>query len=64
MGIRESIDLFNSKINQTYWTEQVINTRTLVVLPVENYYKILQKSFSKVGEYKGGRLLGCDTMSQ
>ena len=53
MGIRESIDLFNSKINQTYWTEQVINTRTLVVLPVENYYKILQKSFSKVGENSG-----------
>lgn len=53
MGIRESIELFNSKIDKTYWTEQVINTRTLVVLPVENYYKILQKSFSKVGENSG-----------
>ena len=51
MGIRESINLFNSKINQTLWTRQELSPKgkilktvtNPVVLPVENYYKLLQK---------------------
>ena len=61
MGIRESINLFNSKINQTLWTRQELSPKgkilktvtNPVVLPVENYYKLLQKRFIKVGENSG-----------
>ena len=61
MSIRDSIDLFNSKIDKTYWTRQEVlpsgriskTVTNPVVLPVENYYKILQKKYVKVGEKTG-----------
>ena len=51
MSIRDSIDLFNSKIDKTYWTRQDVlpsgriakTVANPVMLPVENYYKVLQK---------------------
>lgn len=61
MSIQDSIDLFNTKINKTYWTRQNVSPtgkilKTVpnpVLLPVDNYYKILQKKYVKVGENSG-----------
>ena len=61
MSIKDSIDLFNSKIDKTYWTRQDVlpsgriakTVANPVVLPVENYYKVLQKKYVKVGDNSG-----------
>ena len=53
MSVSDNIALFNSKIDQTYWTERVINNHTIAILPDENYYKLLQKPYIKVGENSG-----------
>ena len=53
MSVSDNIALFNSKIDQTYWTEQVVNSHTIAVLSDENYYKLLQKPYVKVGENSG-----------
>ena len=47
MSVSDNIALFNSKIDQTYWTERVINNHTIAILPDENYYKLLQKPYIK-----------------
>ena len=38
MSVSDNIALFNSKIDKTYWTEQVVNNHTIAVLSDENYY--------------------------
>ena len=61
MSIQNSIDLFNSNINKTYWTRQDTTpsggvAKTVarpVVLPIDNYYKVLLKKYVKVGENSG-----------
>ena len=53
MSISDNIALFDSKIDKTYWTEQVVNNHTIALLSDENYYKVLQKPYVKVGENSG-----------
>ena len=61
MSIQDSINLFDSKINQTLWTRQNISPTgkilptvpNPVVLPIENYYKVLEKPFKSVGNNLG-----------
>ena len=58
MSIQDSIDLFDSKLNQTLWTRQNISPTGRIlptvpspaILPIENYYKVLEQTFKPVGD--------------
>lgn len=58
MSIQDSIDLFDSKLNQTLWTRQNISPTGKIlptvpspaILPIENYYKVLEQTFKPVGD--------------